>query len=82
MVLIDGYSPDDRRKRMIRLRNTETGLYLHLSAEADIKGTAYAWAGTPAQESALRDRAHAAGRPFPYEAEPVVQQLAGARAFP
>ncbi|SMP32012.1 hypothetical protein [Shimia sagamensis] len=58
---LNGYS-------QIRLYNTETRAYLHLSGEGETKGTDYAWCGWRYQADALRTNARADGKPWPYVA--------------
>lgn len=62
-----GYRVHD--PRMIRLRNSATRQYLHLSAEGETQGQTYAWLGYRHQADALRDRASVRGEAWPYVVE-------------
>lgn len=67
MSILAAYNPDDKRKNLRRLQNPDTGLFLHLSGRGEVKGTTYAWSGTPTQAEALRAQARANRKPFPYQ---------------
>ena len=53
------------RKRMHRLVNRETGMYLHLSGAGEVSDANYAWCGFLYQARNLRD---AATDGWPYKA--------------
>lgn len=57
-------------KNMVRLRNPETGKYLHQSAKGEVNTIAYSWLGLPHQAHTLRARANTANTPFPYRIIP------------
>lgn len=61
------FQPDDKRARLRRLQNADTGLFLHLSGCGEVKGTSYAWAGTVTQAEAMRCQFRANNKPFPYQ---------------
>lgn len=50
----------------IRLRNPETGLWLHLSGAGETAHEKYAWIGFVRQGAALREKVKAKGDPWPY----------------
>ena len=56
------------QKPKVRFRIPGTNQYLHLSGSGVTSGTKYAWNGTKAQARALRDRAAAEGRDWPFKA--------------
>ncbi len=68
---------------LIRLRDPQTGHYLHLSGQGSTPRFDWSWLGTHAQAQELRRRAQAKGAPFPYiacdrdedDAKPEVAQL-------
>lgn len=55
-------------KNRVRFRDPSTKRYLHLSGSGCTRGTDYAWVGTRAQARALRDRALAENREWPFTA--------------
>ena len=55
--------------RLIRLKNPDTGLYLHLSGVGEVKGTEWAWLGYRYQAETMRGRAVRQGVEWPYEPE-------------
>lgn len=50
----------------IRLKNLDTGEYLHLSGDGATKNKNHSWSGTRRQANTLAQRAAARGEPFPY----------------
>ena len=55
-------------KNRVRFRDPNTRRYLHLSGCGCTRGTDYAWVGTRAQARALRDKALAEDREWPFTA--------------
>ncbi|MDP2495887.1 hypothetical protein Q8W25_17800 [Shimia thalassica] len=53
---------------MIRLRDPDTGDFLHLSGQGSTKDIGQSWLGYRHQADTLRSRACLAGTPFPYKA--------------
>lgn len=56
--------------RMHRLRNPVTGQYLHMAADRETPDIGLSWLGYAHQAATLRDRALAAGQPWPYRPAP------------
>lgn len=52
--------------KKVRLRDPETGLYLHFSGHGTTQGTTWAWSGTPQQAANMRRAARERGEQFPY----------------
>lgn len=64
-------APRQRRDdQMIRLRDPQTGAYLHLNGETTTPTTAHAWLGTRKQANSLQQKAKANGQPWPYHRYP------------
>jgi hypothetical protein len=51
----------------IRLFNTETQMFLHLSGVGETRDEVYAWRGFGHQAQAMQERAEAKGDPWPYK---------------
>lgn len=62
-----GYARHD--PRLIRLRNPQTGAYLHMSGKGETAGKAHAWLGLKRQAKMIRERAKIRGEAFPYKVE-------------
>jgi len=53
-------------KNGLRLKNLDTGEYLHLSGHGVTKRKDHSWSGTRKQANTLAERAKARGEPFPF----------------
>lgn len=69
MVAVHKHHEANLSAYYIRLRNPQTGLYLHLSGQGEIAGKDYAWRGLRHQARTLRERARTRGEEWPYIVE-------------
>jgi hypothetical protein len=71
---MDNTGPRDLRPHLRRLRNPDTGAWLHLSGQGETRDIALAWCGTRDQARTLRERAQARGDDFPFQIAPLTRQ--------
>ena len=57
-----------RARNMIRLRDPDTGEFLHLSGAGTTRDISFSWIGLQSQAVELQRRAMAAGEDFPFHA--------------
>lgn len=70
MNRITNFNPD-QGKRLMRLRDPSTGLWLHLDARSSTASATWSWSGTQQQASTLEQRAIIRDEPWPYVKAPM-----------